>query len=188
MLNQEKNSKNKDFKKGKKLFTLETFIVLALLVAIEVILTRFFSLKQWNLRFSFGFIPVVIAAILYGPIASATVAACSDFLGAILFPMGGAYFPGFTITAFISGIIYGLFLHKKQSLPNIVGAAVVTQFICGLVMNSYWLSIISSKSTFWGLISVRSIQTVVMSIVIISVTYVLSKTIVPIIKKAIVIM
>jgi len=175
MLNQEKNSK-RDLKKGKKLFTLETFIVLALLVAIEVILTRFFSLKQWNLRFSFGFIPIVIAAILYGPIASATVAACADFLGAILFP------------AFISGIIYGLFLHKKQSLPNIVGAAVVTQFICGLVMNSYWLSIISSKSTFWGLIPVRSIQSVVMSIVIISVTYVLSKTIVPIIKKAIVIM
>lgn len=187
MLNEEKNVKNRDFKKGKKVFTLETFIVLALLVAIEVILTRFLSLKEWNIRFSFGFIPVVIAAILYGPIASATVAACSDFLGAILFPMG-AYFPGFTITAFISGIVYGLFLHKKQSLPNIVGAAVVNQFFCGLVINSYWLSIISGKSTFWGLIPIRSIQSAVMSIVIISVTYVISKTIVPIIKKAIVVM
>ncbi len=187
MQNQEKNNKLDKLKKGKKLFTVETLLVLALLVAIEVILSRFLSLQQWNIRFSFGFIPVVIAAILYGPIASASVAACADFVGAIAFPMG-AYFPGFTLTAFINGFLYGLFLHKKQSLPNIVGAAVITQFACGLVINSYWLSIISSKSTFWGLISVRSIQSGVMAIVIISVTYVLSKTILPRIKKAIVIM
>lgn len=184
MQNQEKKDKFGYFKKGKPSFTVETMLVLALLVAIEVILTRFLSLQQWNLRFSFGFIPVVIAAILYGPIASALVAGCADFVGAIAFP-SGAYFPGFTLTALISGFLYGLFLHKKQSLPNIIGAAVVTQLLCGLVMNSYWLSIISSKSTFWGLISVRSIQSVVMAIVIISVTYVLSKAIVPSIKKAI---
>lgn len=187
MLNQDKDSKLHKFKKGKKLFTVQTMLILALLVAIEVVFARFLSLQQWNIRFSFGFIPVVIAAILYGPIASATVAACADFVGAIAFPVG-AYFPGFTLTALISGFLYGLFLHKNQSLPNIVGAAVVTQFVCGLVINSYWLSIISSKSTFWGLISVRSIQSVVMAIVIISVTYALSKTIVPIIKKVIVIM
>ncbi len=186
MQNQDKNSKSKNLK-GKKLYTVETMLILALLVAIEVIFTRFLSLQQWNIRFSFGFIPVVIAAILYGPLASAAVAACADFVGAIAFPIG-AYFPGFTLTALISGFFYGLFLHKKQSLPNIAGAAVITQFVGGLLINSYWLSIISSKSTFWGLISVRSIQAVVMTIVIISVTYVLSKTIVPRIKRAIVTM
>ena len=173
---------NKNSQQGKKFFTVERMLVLALLIAIEVVMTRFLSLQQWNIRFSFGFIPVVIAAILYGPLASASVAACADFVGAILFPMG-AYFPGFTLTAFFSGLTYGLFLHKKQSMPNMIGAAFVTQFVFGLVLNSYWLSIISSKSTFLGLISVRSIQSAVMMFVIVGVTYILTTAVVPRIRR-----
>ena len=74
-------------------------ITLGILIAAEIILNRFFSVNTWNLKIGFSFVPVVLAAILYGPLSGGIVGGLGDFLGAILFPVG-PYFPGFTITAF----------------------------------------------------------------------------------------
>ena len=53
---------------------------------------------------------------------------------------GRAYFPGFTLTAAVSGLIYGLFLGKKTSIPRIVLSVVLSQLLCTVLMNSYWIS------------------------------------------------
>ena len=76
--------------------------ILAMMVAANVVLSRFLSISLWNLKIGFAFIPVVTAAILFGPIAGGIV-------GATLFPIA-QYFPGFTITAFFVGAVYGIFL------------------------------------------------------------------------------
>ena len=72
-----------------------TIVYLGVLTALEIVLNRFLSINAWNIKIGFSFVPIVVAAILYGPIAAGIVAALCDFLGAILFPIG-AYFPGFT--------------------------------------------------------------------------------------------
>lgn len=101
--------------------TTKNLTTMALLIALEIILSRFLSLSAWNTKIGFSFVPVVIAAILLGPVYAGIVGALADFIGAILFPIG-AYFPGFTLTAFLTGMVYGLFLYKQQSLPRILGA------------------------------------------------------------------
>ena len=87
-----------------------TLTLMGLLTAVEIVLSRFLSISAWNTKIGFAFVPVVIAAILLGPYRAGIVAALADFLGAVLFPIG-AYFPGFTLTAFFMGVIYGLLLH-----------------------------------------------------------------------------
>ena len=118
---------------SKQKFSTRTLTTLAMLIAIEVILSRFLSVNAWNIKIGFGFIPVVIAAVLYGPLAGGIVGALSDFIGALLFPIG-TYFPGFTLSSFLMGVVFGLFLYKKQSWLQGLAAVGINQFILGLFL------------------------------------------------------
>jgi len=88
-------------------------VTCAMLIAIQVVLVRFCSIQTTFQRISFGFIPMSMAGILFGPAYSCVVAAMADLLGAILFPTGGAFWPGFTIVAACAGLAYGI-LHEKE--------------------------------------------------------------------------
>ena len=37
----------------------------------EIVLSRFLSLSAWNVKIGFSFVPIALAAILYGPMAGA---------------------------------------------------------------------------------------------------------------------
>ena len=121
---------------------IKTLTLMALLTAVEIVLSRFLSISAWNTKIGFAFIPVVVAAMLLGPYRAGLVAALADFLGAILFPIG-AYFPGFTLTAFFMGLIYGLFLYKEQSFLRIVLAVAVHQLLLSLLLNTLWLAVMN---------------------------------------------
>ncbi|MBR1457611.1 MAG: folate family ECF transporter S component [Oscillospiraceae bacterium] len=141
----------------------KTLTTLGLLIALEIVLNRFLSINAWNIKIGFSFVPVVVAAILYGPLAAGVVGALSDFLGAILFPIG-AYFPGFTLTAFLTGCVFGLFLHQKQSVPNTLFAVLINQLVLSLLLNSYWISVLYG-SPYGPLLVTRSFQCAILLVV-----------------------
>ena len=60
----------------------------AILVAIEIVLNRFLSINTPGLKIGFSFVPIVIAAILFGPVKAGVIYALADLIGAILFPIG----------------------------------------------------------------------------------------------------
>ena len=137
-------------------FDTKTVVFMGVLTALEIILNRFLSVNAWNIKIGFNFIPIAIAAILYGPLCGGIVAALGDLVGAVLFPIG-AYFPGFTLTAFLTGAVLGLFLHKKQSAVNILCAVAINQLILGLLLNSFWISVLY-VSPYVPLLATRVIQ------------------------------
>ena len=136
--------------------------ILAMMVAANVVLSRFLSISLWNLKIGFAFIPVVTAAILFGPIAGGIVGAAGDYIGATLVPIA-QYFPGFTITAFFVGAVYGIFLHKKQDMQRIILAILVTECIGSLLMNTFWISTLFG-APFVSLLPPRAMQAVGMGI------------------------
>ncbi len=144
-------------------FSTKTLSLMALLIALEVVLSRFLSISAWNVKIGFSFVPVVIAAILLGPLQAGLVGALSDFIGAILFPIG-AYFPGFTLTAFLTGAVFGLFLHKRQDGLRSLGAVGVNQFVLSLFLNSFWISLLYG-APYVPLLATRLIQSVVLGTV-----------------------
>ena len=90
-----------------KIFTTRMMAVLSVLLALEVIIARFGTIRpSESIKLSLDFIPVVIAAILFGPIPAIIMSILADILGAFLFPVG-PFFPGFTLTAAATGLIYG---------------------------------------------------------------------------------
>ena len=115
--------------------------LMALLTALEIVLSRFLSISAWNTKIGFAFVPVVIAALLLGPLKAGLVAALADFLGALLFPVG-PYFPGFTLTAFLMGLCYGLFLYKKPGFVRILLAVAIHQLVLSLLLNTLWISLL----------------------------------------------
>ncbi len=144
-------------------FNTRMLTTLALLTAVEIVLSRFLSVSAWNIKIGFSFIPVVIAAILFGPLAAGTVGALADFIGALLFPIG-AYFPGFTLTAFLTGAVFGFFLHGKQGWVQIIASVGINQFVLSLFLNTLWISILYS-SPYVPLLATRVVQCLVLTAV-----------------------
>ena len=132
-----------------KKITIHTLVHIALLVAIEIVLSRFCSINAWNTKIGFNFLPIALAAMLYGPLCAAIVAALGDFLGVVLFPIG-PYFPGFTVTALLTGLLFGAFLRKNPSIFRICACVAVKEIVLGLCLNTFWLSILY-KSPFFPL-------------------------------------
>jgi ECF transporter S component (folate family) len=137
-------------------FNTRTVVYLGVLTALEIILSRFLSFSVWNMKIGFSFVPIVLAAILFGPVSAAIVGGLGDFLGAVLFPIG-PYFPGFTLTAVLTGLVFGLFLHKEQNTLRVISAVVIQQLLLSLLMNTYWLSVLYT-SPFLPLLSTRLVQ------------------------------
>ena len=107
-------------------------VLMAMFVAVQIILSRFLSINLWNLKIGFSFIPIVLAGILLGPLSAGF---------ATLFPIG-AFFPGFSLTSFITAFGYGFFLHKNQSMKNIVAAVLFSEIVGTIFLNTLWISIL----------------------------------------------
>lgn len=128
---------------------LKKVIYLSLLIAMEVIFTRFLSINTTIVRIGFGFLPIAIAAIMFGPIYGGIMAALSDLIGMMLFPTGGTFFPGFTISAFVTGVVFGLVLYKKKkTVSRIASAVLIDTLIVTLILNTIWLSIITGNGVY----------------------------------------
>ena len=115
--------------------------IIAVLIAANIVLSRFLSISVWNLKIGFGFVPVVLAAVLLGPVGGAVTGAVGDFIGAIAFPIG-PYFPGFTLTAFLTGLWYGFTLKNSRGWPAIFAAVLVTEIFGSVLLNSFWISVL----------------------------------------------
>ena len=147
--------------RGLNLKDLRTLVILAMLTALEIVFNRFLSINTPYLKIGFSFVPVVVAAILYGPLGGGFVGAMGDFLGAMLFP-NGPFFPGFTFTALLTGLCFGFFLHKKQTPLRAIGCVAVNQLLFSLLLNSLWLQILWSGTqqakTYPAILAMRAGQ------------------------------
>ncbi len=126
---------------------------LGLLTALGVVLTRFASVRLTfagveNIRFGFGHLPIILAGVLYGPLAGAAVGAATDVLGFFLSPMG-AYMPHFTVIAALTGALPPLFLAvfgpRPAGTPSFVQLLVsvaLTQILCAVLLTPYCLKLL----------------------------------------------
>jgi ECF transporter S component (folate family) len=133
-------------------------VFMSLLVAMNVLLTHVVPVIQTDIvRVSFGFMPLSLSSMLFGPIIGGIGGAVSDLIGMVIAPKG-PYFPGFTLNAFLTGMIYGLFLYKKpKTLPRIILAVLCISVFINLGLNTYWLTILTGKG-FLALLPSRIVQ------------------------------
>ncbi len=131
----------KKTEKRKNQRPLYELVSLAMLTALYVVMNRFLSVSAWNINFGFAFAATVTAAAMFGMHGGMIVGGLGDFIGAMLFPKG-AYFPGFTLSAALIGLIYGAFLRKGKSIRHTSAAALISQTVSSLILNSIWISVL----------------------------------------------
>ncbi len=127
--------------KVKELLKTKNLALIALLIALNVVLSRFLSFNVWNLKIGFTFVSLIFAAYFTSPVGAAIVGGAGDLIGALMFPIG-AYFPGFTLTAVLEGLCFGFLIYKKTSFPKICISVIANEIIGGLLMNTFWISVL----------------------------------------------
>lgn len=168
---------------------LKKIILSGILLALLIVLNRFISIKTPLLVISFSFIPIMMSAIWLGPKYSTLIAALGDLIGAILFPFG-TYFPGFTVSAGLVGLIYGIFLYQKpgEEINNkkfILKLIISNLLVLGIVeifVVSIWLNILYGKA-YLVVVSSRVVAQVIMFPIRVITIFLLEKLTRPMVNK-----
>ena len=148
--------------------SVQTLAVMAVLMAAQAVLGML-EIHTATIKISLSFIPVVIAARLYGGAGGALVAGLGDIIGCIVHPVG-AWFPPITLTYALSGLIYGLFLKKHTDIWFVILSVGITQFIISLFITTIWIAYLSYNANdgmfiefYFTRVGMRIWQTVIMS-------------------------
>jgi len=148
----------------------------AILAAIGVVLAELVpAVKTPIIQISFYFVPIVLAAIMYGPAYSTIIAILIDVVGTLMFGVG-AFNPIFTVAAAINGFLFGIILYRKNEMSfgstivNAVISAFINATLITLIINSFNIALITYVDkgvTLWArwialMFPTRALQWVVM--------------------------
>ena len=141
---------------------MQIMLRLALLVALEVVLSRWLSFNAMQYKIGFAFVPLAVAGVLYGPVGGMAVGGVSDLLGATLFP-SGPFHPGFTLSTVLKGLVFGLLLKDKgiESGKRIAFAVLFNGMVISLALNTLWIHQIYG-APYWVLLGERAIQELIL--------------------------
>ena len=144
----------------KNIFTTEVLVTSAFMIALSVVLSKMLSINISILRIGFGFLPIAILAILYGPVVAGISYGIADLLGAWILPTGAPFY-GFTVSAVLTGLIFGFFLYGREVTPlRALMASALVCLVVNLLLNTFWLTFIVGKG-FTTLLASRFIKELV---------------------------
>ena len=127
-------------------------VLMAFLMAIQIVISFIFLPVGENLKIYFTFIIVMIAAIIFNGYEVLIYAVIEDNIAFFLYPQG-AYFFGYTLSAVLGILIYHLFLHDKVNIKRICSAKILVNLFVNVLLGSLWSMILYSKGYLYYLVS-----------------------------------
>ena len=99
-----------------------------------------------SLKIYFSFLAVSLGCMCYGPVVGMMAGAIIDTVGFLLAGYGEPYFPGYLITAMLSGLIYGVMLYSpKLTLPRIIVTRLIINYGSNVLLGSVWKAMLYGK-------------------------------------------
>lgn len=127
-----------------KSITPKRLSLLAMFIALQIVLSKFLMLQLApSVRLSIDSVPILLAGLWFGPLAGALVGTLSDFLGTLLFPTAGAYFPPLTVAFLLIGLVAGLMSRVVKVNQPVIRAALIvipSEIIGSYLFKSFALS------------------------------------------------
>ena len=168
-------------KREKRHFGILLLATAGLIIAVEIILERYLCIEAGDSsRYSLAFVARAVAGVILGPVVAGITGGLADCLGAVI--KFGSPVWMLCITAIVRGVFYGLFLHKKITIPRIVLTVLCVEGICSVLLNSLILHF-SFGSPLSALLVTRSIQAVIMTVIQIPVLIIMNRYLFPQLKK-----
>ena len=137
--------------KNESRISVRTLTAMALLIAMSIVFSRVLSISTGFVRFNLGSLPVLLAALLFGPGAGFAVGAVADIIGGVL--AGYAINPLITLGAgaigFAAGLAWqklpemrlGLRLQISVLLGHFVGSMVITSMALRIFYGYPWATL-----------------------------------------------
>lgn len=130
---------------------LNLLVTAAFFVALDVIVTRFLSFEIpmppfGPVRFDFQIVVAALCGYALGPMWAMLSLVASDLLGVMLNSGSLGIFLGFTLSAAVRGLMFGLLLHKKQiNIGRLIVAVSAVYITTDVFLSTLWLSIMLSS-------------------------------------------
>ena len=99
-----------------------------------------------TLKIYFSFLVVGLGCACYGPVVGMLAGGVIDTVGFLLAGYGEPYFPGYLLTAVLSGLIYGVLLYRRPvSIPRLIVLRLLINFGNNVALGSVWKAMLYGK-------------------------------------------
>ncbi|MBQ9633046.1 MAG: folate family ECF transporter S component [Lachnospiraceae bacterium] len=100
------------------------------------------------IRIGFSDLPGMTASVLFGPAVGGIFFAVMDIIKYMLVP-NGAFFPGFTLSALVNGILFGMVCYRKDiTIARIFSVQLLSKLVVSIGLNTYWLTLLYGSAFF----------------------------------------
>ncbi len=164
---------------AKEMRYLLTIVVCGMMAALAIVLSATTSvyIPGTTMKVGFSGLPNRAVDFLYGPVVGCIFGGVMDIVKFFIKP-DGAFFPGYTLTAMLGGLIYGTFfyrLHIKQptdgsvrgwikanlkSLFLIFIAEILVKVFCNMGLNTLWSAMFTGKA-YLALLPSRALKNLI---------------------------
>ena len=144
--------------------SVRTLTMLALLVAMSIVFSRVLSISTGFVRFNLGSLPVLLAAVVFGPGSGFAVGAVADIIGGVL--AGYAINPLITLGAGAIGLVAGFAWQKLGRLSTslrLAASVLLGHFVGSMVITSLALRLFYGYP--WATLAVRIPNALILSAV-----------------------
>ena len=157
--------------------SLRNVVFCGMMAAIAVILGYVATIRVGQyIRIGFSGLPNQVVDYLFGPAVGAIFGASLDIIKWFLQPTGD-FFPGFTISAALGGIIYGFAFYKKEiTVLRVFTAQLIVKLFVNIGLNSLWLKLLYDQAII-ALLPGRMLSNAIMLPVDTFITYVMLKAV-----------
>ncbi len=133
---------------AKSLRSPSSLCTVALLTAMYVALQFVAIQPNEMLKISFSFLPLALVGALFGPVPAMLAGGVGDLLQYLVKPTG-AFFPGFTLSAILDGLIFGLILYRQRpAVWRLTLSRIAMILVVNIGLNSIWLHLLYGSSLF----------------------------------------
>ena len=145
----------------------------AMLLAIAVVLGFFAIQVTESIKISLAFVVDEITGMMFGPFVGMIVGMLADIIKYMIRPTG-PFFPGFTISEALTGLIYGFMLYKRKlSLPRVIAANTIVTVVVNMLLNTYWLTLLYG-SVYTVILPARIVKELIMLPINIAIFYLIA--------------
>lgn len=124
------------------LFSPRAMAICAMLAAMSIVCGKYLAIPLGNvMRFSFENLPIIMAGMMFGPIAGALTGVVADLFGCLL--VGYTINPIVTLGAFCIGISSGIvckYVRIRNDLFKIILCVVISHLIGSVVVKTFGLA------------------------------------------------
>jgi len=145
----------------------------ALLIAIYIVVD-FFEIDLQFLQISLKFLPLAAMGMLLGPSAAFLGGGAADVLAYLIHPNSQAFHPGFTLSTMLTGLVFGIFLYRKElKVWRLIASIAIINVCINLLLNTYWISNLMGKGylatlpgRFWKNILLLPLEVIIAYVVL----------------------